>query len=486
VPAAASGARCGHCGTAHLVVGRSELEALVVADRVADGSDARRAVVEDLGRRRLVELSFGHASLAAGGAEPLLGLSAMSVDDHAHRVDAAVVAEAATWAARLDTETEVVDHLVLLAPYLHLSARVWEGSVARSRDGRKISRLSVRRVELSGRAFGDEPELPEMGALSALRELHVPDSVRAGFPILPVDRIGERLDELRRRALLAHGDGSLECLARSNAFWGVRRLLVLRPFHLLTVRIRGEVRTVLVDGAARACSGTLSSDAAARLVALAHAAAPALPSSRLTLRPMRCPVCAGPLPLQRAEEVRFCRTCGRAFSVVGSDLVPVAYSLLEARDRGRSELPFWRIPFALCDPADGSRLESLAALHERLRNPKAATAGHGREPIEVPAFRFLERRWPLERARHLLEREPAPEVPRRPQGGDADRARPSRIVAIPAAEALAVARVALLLTCGERTLAGAAPGRIRQLLFTAPLELGAPSLVLRSFARGSF
>ncbi len=48
-------------------------------------------------------------------------------------------------------------------------------------------------------------------------------------------------------------------------------------------------------------------------------------SLSLALRPMRCPECASPFPLDRQGQLRICPACRRAFLVTGRRLAPVSY-----------------------------------------------------------------------------------------------------------------------------------------------------------------
>jgi hypothetical protein len=323
-----------------------------------------------------------------------------------------------------------------------------------------------------------------MGGLSAVRELLPLLAGGKGLEgTLQVVRLPERLDLLRHRAVAAHREGDLEAFARRAVLVVLERFLVLRPFHVATLSVRATRRTLLLDGASRACWGELPQATAERLLSLACSEAPS--PGGWSLKAMRCPICAGPLPLQRAEEVHFCRTCGRAFASGEDALHPLPFTVELPATSAPLVLPFWRLPFALCDPRDGARVASLAELRARLHSRAPDEGGRDREgAIEVPAFPFLERRWPFREVRRLLDEAPeVAEVQQGPLPSGLGVRRPARLVAVAPAEALAVGRLALLLAVSERDLAGALPGRIRQLLFDAPLSLGAPRLVLRGFER---
>ncbi|MCU0291254.1 MAG: hypothetical protein MUF10_04595 [Thermoanaerobaculaceae bacterium] len=482
VASAATGARCRSCGSAHLVTGHGGPTVLVVPDRVANAEEARQVFVADLQARRAVELGLalgrdrGASSVATGAPEP---------DTRAADAGEAL---AARWGERLDAETRVLSDVRLLAPTCHLAGRLWEGVIGRDRAGTKVRQARVRAVEGAARACEASLPLPDMGALSWVQELWPwPASGQDVAPVLEPVGLDERFAALGARLDRVSPFAGVEPALRHAVLWVTARAVVMRPFHVLRLACRGRSLAVLVDGGARTCVVALEDAEALRIERAPRLARPGSLPGALGLRPMRCPECGGDLPLQRFEEVRLCRTCGRAFSHEGGRLHRVAYRV-EARGLSGDTalLPFWRLRFRLQE-VGGEIITSLGQLRGKLRRRHAEPidGSDGRDTLDVPAFRSGGRArladvlW-----RRPCEGEPGPhrtlDGPVSPGSG---LPRPARLISIGPAEATALARLALLLGLGERDLAGASIPNLRALLGDSRIDVSAPTLVLREVSR---
>jgi hypothetical protein len=299
-------------------------------------------------------------------------------------------------------------------------------------------------------------------------------------PILaPPFDAGEPAWESDALRLAAAATASEPVLVRRVVALPLARLLVLRPALLVPVSSGRARGAVLVDAAARQAVALLSTGASEALRAsLAERALPASPPP--ALRPMRCPDCASPFPLDREGPLRLCPACRRAWLVAGRRLVPVGYlAELPPSPRGRLLVPAFRVRFALTDPRDGAELASLAAVRERCGDARAA-APEGPAPFDVPAFLPADHR----RERRGTQFVPVlPEAafpfldgPARREAGFPD---PGAVGALGPGEAVAVVRHALLAALPPRIVALAAPRRLKALLLDAPLRAGPPRLVLR-------
>lgn len=307
--------------------------------------------------------------------------------------------------------------------------------------------------------------------------------VSRGSTPSPAFDADEAAFEADGRHLSSVATGVAPALARHTIAAPLARVLLLRPCRLVSVS-SGRVRAaVLVDDAARQATGLLSAGAAEVLLAgIAERRLPAAPPP--ALRPMRCPACASPFPLDREGQLRLCPACRRAYLVTGRRLLPVAYvAELPPSPRGRVLVPAWRFGFVLEDPRDGRELSTLAAVRSRCGETGADERGDS-DGIDVPAF------FPADRRRERRPRQPLPSLPpaafplcEGPARGEAGFPEPRLVGALGPHEAAGIVRHAFLAALEPETVARAAPRRLKALLFDAPLRLGSPRLVLRALRR---
>lgn len=437
--AAGTAVRCDRCGSAHLALRGGGTTVARLADRTTaeDAADLARAALADEMRRR-----------ARSGPEPAAG-EAVSFE----------------------------------APVRVLLARLHEAAVVRGASGDPEAAVTARVAEHAATALRDPLALPTAPALSEVdpRGLAVVSTRHVAAP--PFDA-GDEAFERDLERLRAAAPGPAPVLVRHTVAVPLARLLVLRPCRLVALS-SGRLRAaVLVDGATRAAVALLS--AAAYEALRAEIAERPLPASAPpALRPMRCPECASPFPLDREGQLRLCPSCGRAFLATGRRLARLSYRAeLPASSRGRLLVPAWRLPFALEDPRDGREVTSVAEVLARCGEEPSRAAGEA-DALDVSAVLPLDRR----RERRGLQRLPALppaafpllEGPARAEAGFPE---PRCVGALGPAEAGAVARHALLAALSSGAVARAAPRRLKALLLDAPLRLGPPALVLRALRRG--
>jgi hypothetical protein len=493
---------CPFCGSAHWVLGRPGPIAFVVPNRIADDEEALDALIEDWRRSRGIELALSAEGRAGRKLDPLGEeasrrastaldlLLPRNLSPSSNLPEAILEADLAAWAAGIRREIRLLERRFFHAPYWHLALRLYEGVVGRDGAGTKKAAVAVRGAELSRNAFDDALPLPGMGKLSYCRILRpLPLEARERFAHLEPVNPSSRLDPSADQMAGARIARELVPIARRLELWKRERHVVFRPFHLIRFALRGKEVRALVDGASRSCVATLSAEEEA---AVAQAIRPSLPpeiGTPLALRPMKCPVCAGALPLDRPGEVRFCTNCYRAIRVDGERLVAIPHDveLVEEPERSTIHLPFWRFEFSIVDPRDGREIRTIASLRERLGGRPTIRPARSRrsDRFDVPAFRPLDARRAIEIYQLLfaLSRRPEEQLipgPVRPESGFRP---PERPVAIGPDEASFVARQALLLRLDEHDLSNASPSRIKTLLFDLPLGLSSPRLVLRAFRR---
>ncbi len=379
----------------------------------------------------------------------------------------------------------VVDGVVPFgAPVRVLVARLHEAAVVRGAAGEPATEVTARLVEGVRSALRDPlglptaPPLAEVDAralaLVTRRQVIAPpfDAGEADF-----DGDAERLGTVR--------SGVAPALIRSAVVVPLARIVVLRPCRLVRLSSGRSRVGVLVDEAARQATALLSRAGAEALQAeLAERPLPVSPP--LALRPMRCPECASPFPLDRQGQLRICPACRRAFLVTGRRLAAVPYEAeLPPSARGRILVPAWRIPFVLVDPRDGQELTSSAAVRSRCgETEEEAVETVEAAPLDVPAFLPADRRRERSGAQRLPVLPPAAfPLFAGPARGESGFPEPRLVGALGPEEAVRVVRHALLASLRPGTVARASVRRLEGLVFDAPLRLGPPRLVLRSLRR---
>jgi hypothetical protein len=418
--------RCEHCQTSHLVSWRGPVSTIVLRDRLAAPGQAEAAAREETGS----DLPWNRTPFLAPTWLTAFRLHEAVVG---HGPDGGLVAEA--WSAPLHLARTAAPGELPLPPSNRLPELL---------DGDFLP---------AGEA-GQAPLLPLSGG---------PAEIDEELPRIAATRLAPRVEPLVRSALLSRGPVHL----------------LLRPFYLLEPA-DGRGDSLLVDGAAGSVSGSLHGTSARHLRAAVETRPLPVPGG-LAFRPMRCSVCASRLALAERGEIRFCPGCRRALEVAGERLLPVAYRAEVRSGPRRLLLPFWRFPFSLSDPRDGRELSSVAALVEAAGG-EAVPPGEAFPFLDVPAYRAEGRR----RQRPGLSRlvpaaePPAPQLAEGPVRGEAGFPEPSRWASVSSKDAALVARHVLLLSLPATVVGTAAPRRLAELCFDAPLRLGPPSLVLRS------
>ncbi|MGV8042145.1 MAG: hypothetical protein AB2L07_19485 [Thermoanaerobaculaceae bacterium] len=486
----ASAVRCDHCGTAHLVVGRTETLTLALPDRVADGADALAAFLTDMQARRLGELTVDRTpphdaddplgSELAARLHRRLGAWAGGAAEAVHTADAA------GWAARLSRATELLGHRRLLAPYWHLSGRLVEAVVGRDERDDKRAAAATTAVELSARAFAEALPLPPLGRLSWLRELEpVPTTALPEHPALCLESGPEALASCLRRSARQRLVRHLTPMLRHALAFPRQRHLVLRPLHLLALRCRGRDLHLLLEGASRRILDRLPASAAGALWSAEEEPLPAELGSALALRPMRCPVCGWDLPLEPFGEARFCRGCGRAVAVegLGATTIPYSAEVADGPETTGILLPFWRFGLRLEVAEGGRTARTPGEVLELLAEGPAGRAVP--DSLDVPAFRPLDRHRAAALCQPLfsLGATPGGRLVEGPVRGAMGFVYPERPVTVPASEARHLGRAALLLALPAEVLLRAPAARIERVVLQSRLELGPPRLVLRKFRR---
>jgi hypothetical protein len=438
---------------------------------VALGAAEDAVLCGSCGTAHLVLRGRGLAVAALPGRMDAEEVSALAV--------AAVAGELARRGRRGPPPT-VEDAVPFFAPVRILVARLHEAAVVRGTGGDPVAAVAARLVETASTALRDPLGLPTAPPLAEVGNGPLPLVTRRAVTAPPFDADDAAFVGDGRRAADAR---TPDALTRRAVAVPLSRTLLLRPCRLVSVSAGRARAQVLVDDAARQATALLSSGAAEALRE-EIAERPLEDAGGPLLRPMRCPACASPCPLDREGQLRICPSCRRAWLVAGHRLPLVSYSAeLPPSPRGRLLFPAWRVPFSLVDPVDGRELASLAEVEARCGAPTAG-GDSGPAPLDVPAF-FPVDRGREQRGTHRLLGLPPPAFPLLPGPAHEETGFPEpRLVgAIGPEEAVAVLRHALLASLRPATVALASPRRLGDLLFRAPLQTGTPRLVLRALRR---
>ena len=427
--------------------------------------------------------SCGSAHLVLAGGGPLAArLSSRTSPGEASALACAALADEMRRRGRAGPPPEAGEPVAFEAPVRVLLARVHEAAIVRGPAGDPAASVTARLCETAADALEEPLALGTAPSPAEIDPAGLALAGRGTFVAPPFDVRDDAWDgDGRRLAAAATARGPV--LLRHTVAFPLLRLLVLRPALLVPVSSGRARAAVLVDGAARQAAALLSAGAAAALHAsLAPRALPAVPAP--ALRPMRCPACASPFPLDREGQLRVCPACRRAHLVTGRRLLPVAYETeLPPSPRGRLLVPAYRVRFALTDPRDGAELASLAAVRARCGDFRSAPPEES-PPFDVPAFLPADRRRERRGGQFLpaLPESAFPlfEGPARAEAGF-PQVRP--VGAFGPEEAAAVVRHALLAALPRRVVALAAPRRLKALLFDAPLRVEGARLVLRALPK---
>ena len=427
--------------------------------------------------------SCGSAHLVLAGGGPLAArLAARTSPEEAAALARAALADEMRRRERSGPAPEAGEPVAFEAPVRVLLARVHDAAVVRGPAGDPAASVTARVSEAARSALAEPLALGTAPSPGEIDPAGLALAARGPVLAPPFDA-GEPAWEEDALRLAAATTASSPVLVRRVAAFPLARLLLLRPALLVPVSSGRTRAAVLVDTAARQAVALLSAGAAESLRgSLAPRPLPASPPP--ALRPMRCPACASPFPLDREGQLRVCPACRRAHLVAGRRLLPVAYEAeLPPSPRGRLLVPAFRVAFALTDPRDGAELRSLAAVRARSGDARVA-APEGPAPFDVPAFLPSDRRRERRGGQFLPAlpeaAHPLFEGPARAEAGFPDT-RP--VGALGPGEAVAVVRHALLAALPPRVVALASPRRLKALLLDAPLRVGPPRLVLRALAR---
>ncbi|HSN55709.1 MAG TPA: hypothetical protein VLT32_13605 [Candidatus Sulfomarinibacteraceae bacterium] len=399
VPVLQHMARCGFCGSDHLVVGQEETLYLTVPERTPTEVELREALLDHYRYQHYLKLFRSSVPLIqAGGTEVSPSgalISRPETEAAAAAAEAAIAKKADAYRARLADTLTLVRTLRFLAPYRHGMGTLYQAAFGRRpSDHEKSLSFAIGTVEASALASG-ALALPEMGRLSYLRALRPAADCPADAAALPLDRGEETLERafghLDRKQL----DRSLATIRLGSRFSREVSAVLWRAWWVVEVAGSGIHETLLVDSASGSVAGpapALDPDVLGELPREALE-----PGRGLRFVPMECPTCGDEFPFDSDAVLHFCRNCHRLCRVRGQRKETVEYGRADGAEDvvGDSDLvPFWLFPLRLRTPS-GELVTDLAHLKDGIDGSydqigdDAPARQHG---LYVPAVRCINSR----------------------------------------------------------------------------------------------
>lgn len=209
--------------------------------------------------------------------------------------------------------------------------------------GSEAARLTERRFELSGQYIDrsmpalDAPELgvsslglrPEILKLSLFER----GAVAARGQIAPVEiSVKDKEEQGYRHS----GDGEIA----SRGVFGKTASVIYNPFWVIEVTRGDETAFSVVDGV----SGEVTSRKATAKLLDALVDKDGQRFDVAGFRPLKCPNCAGELPVKPKDVVFFCNSCRKAWYISGDELVDTPYTVVASAKKGAGTpeyFPFW-------------------------------------------------------------------------------------------------------------------------------------------------
>ncbi len=474
-------ARCGFCGSEHVLAGRSGTLTAVVPDTLDSEEAVKAAVAKHLRYRRYLELYdrrvaplVPEARFAGGGSgDDAVMLESEAATAAVNAAEAAVARAADAWAAEVAKRLELRSWRRFLSPYWHRFGTLYQAAFGRDAGGGKRMEFAVVTVEASAPAT--PAPLPAMGKLSYLRALRpLRGAPVAALPALAVEFGAEEIDRRAQQPERRSAELQIRPIALHSALVPEVVALVYRPWHVTAVELDGRPLALLLDGGSGAVEGE------APQLGREPAPLPEEPGEPPALAPSRCPECGGSLPFDPDAVAHLCRTCFRVVAMSGGRWTTVPYLREEPRP-GRWQVPFWRFPLRL-RTATGDLILDLPHLTDGI---DATYDQIGERPqVEqrflVPGFRTRVSKTGIRLYRQLWPVVQGPRPAPSRERFALDRP-PERVVGITlgAGEARAFARVYLALAFTQRDLARAQVKTVRERFLSATLE-GEPDLVFLS------
>jgi hypothetical protein len=400
-------ARCGFCGSDHLVVGHHETLYVTIPEKVQNVEGLRQAVLDHYRYQHYLKLYRTSVAPLEGSATEASQSGVLVTRPEAAAAiaaaEAAISSKADLYRSRLASRLEIRRSQRFLAPYRHGMGSLYQAAFGRSPQGHeKELRFAVGLVEAAILAT-EAMDLPQMGKLSYLRALVPAAQCSPDLKTLPLDSGAEALTsaygDLERKQLVR----DLNVIRLGVKFSEEVTAVVWRPWWIAEAKAPGLHETLLVDGAAASVAGAAPYLNSAVLEDLPDEAI--APGPGLRFIPMECPDCGDEFPFDTDAVLHFCNNCHRVCGIDGQRKQEVAYIHEPIHpEEGTDLVPFWYFPLRI-RTSGGEMLTDLMHLKDGIDGTldqigdDAEMRQHG---ILVPAFRCINMRLMAQAFQRLL------------------------------------------------------------------------------------
>jgi len=386
-------AKCGFCGSDHLVVGQEETLYLTLPERTPTEEELREALLDHYRYQHYLKLFQASVPMVQLGATDVTNSGALvtrpEADLAAAAAEEAVTKKADAYRAKLARQFHIQVERRFLSPYRHGMGTLYQaGFGRRQEDQEKALGFKIGTVEASAPANTDLT-LPSMGKLTYLKALRPAAGCPPEERSLALDLDDEILQRAFGRLDRKQLDRSVRNIRLGSRFVREVDAVVWRPWWIVRVSGPRINETLLVDSASGSVAGAAPTFDAELLTELPEAAREA--GSVLHFIPMECPTCGHEFPFDSDAILHFCHNCHRVCRVEGARKEQVEYS----RNAGDADIedlvPFWLFPLRI-RTASGDLITDLAHLKDGIDGvfdqigDDAPMRQHG---LYVPAIRCI-------------------------------------------------------------------------------------------------
>jgi len=367
-PHGSTAARCGYCGSSHLVTGHGRTLSYFIPERIDLAGAVERAL----------------ARLSARGDWQVREATLFFVPFHHF------TGQDLYWSMEEESPDEETERSLRINRPGGRGLGQFIGSLGEA-PGQGAPLLTEKRFEMATRHIDrtlpalDAPGLkvaslglrPEVLKLSLFRK----DELLKRGMVSPVRVAGEELERQGYAPARPEGIVARKVIARS-------RSIIHFPFWIIeaTARKGNEGVIAVVDGV----SGDVTNDAAPPGLLDSLLAQDGNHFETVGMRPLKCPECGADLPLRPRDVIFFCAGCGKAWYIRETDLLQVPYSAIPPKGpaAGGEYFPYWVMEarVVLNGETIGNKYE-LTRLAPGIRVPREADR---QVPLRffVPAFRI--------------------------------------------------------------------------------------------------
>lgn len=394
VPVLHHAARCGFCGSHHLVVGHDDVLQVAIPAKITEPNALREAVLDHLRYRhylKLYERFVAPLERQATEGGPTGGMMVRAdIDAASGAAEQAISLKADSYRSKVSQTLEISDARPFLAPYYHSMGTLFQAAFGRhSRTKDKLLLFTLASLETAVVA-NETIELPPMGKMSYLKTLISAAQLGTEVQVLNLDVNPEAITaaygHLDRKQL----DRSIQTIKLGSSFAEEIRAVVWRPWWIANFQIDDNRESLLIDGASGSVAGPAPFIGPETLIDLPDEARAS--GASLCFQPMECPTCGHEFRYETDAVLHFCINCHRLFDAHPTGKTEIQYDHAgSVGDETVDVLPFWRFPLQL-RTGNGKFITDLSHLRDGIdgrMDQLGDGAVQGQDFIWVPALRCI-------------------------------------------------------------------------------------------------